>query len=986
MSGKRKQWRSLEGLADDPRAAEFMQREFPEGASEAPEGIDRRSMITLLGASLSLAGFAGCRRPVEEIVPYVTAPEHVIPGVPRHYATTMPFGLDAYGLVVESHEGRPTKIEGNDLHPSTKGSSNAWVQASILDLYDPDRAQHVTHGGEKRSWDDFVAAWTALDETHRADGGARLAVLTAPHNSPTLSRLSQAFASRFPAARTVAWAPLADENVLAGVRQATGESLVPALHVDRAKVILALDSDFLHTDSQNITSARGFADGRRLVDGNDSMNRLYVAEGVHSLTGGNADHRVRVRSSRIPALVAALASELRAQGLSLDGAGGHVDGVDAGWLHAVAGDLMQHRGHGLIVAGPRQPAEVHAAVLALNAALGNVGTTVEYRPLTDAAPSDSERLATLAADLEAGSIDTLVIVGGNPAYDAPAELDLAARIAQADTVIRLGCDLDETSALAQWQIPGTHYLEAWGDARAADGTASVIQPLILPLYGGKSEVELLNLLASGADAPGHDAVRETWNLALGRSEFDKRWNKVLHDGLLAESAQQAAQVSLGSGARDALGKLSAGAAQAQEMELVFTTGSPYDGRFANNGWLQELPDAMTKMTWDNAAMLSPADAATLGVANGDEVRVSHGGAEIALPAWIVPGQADGVVAVALGYGRETGRIAGGTGANAYALRSGSAAGFVAGVAIEATGAARTVAQTQDHHGMEDRPLVRNSSLEDYRQHPEFAKHMVEHPPGKAMWEEHSYDSGNQWGMSIDLNACTGCGACVIACQSENNIPVVGPDQVHRGREMHWLRIDRYFEGEPEDAQVLVQPVPCMHCENAPCEQVCPVAATVHDEEGLNAMVYNRCIGTRYCSNNCPYKVRRFNFYNFTKDTPESVQLAHNPDVTVRSRGVMEKCTYCTQRIQAAKITAKLEERPLRDGEIRTACQQACPARAITFGDILDDNSEVARRKAEPRDYGLLEELYTKPRTTYMAKLRNPHPDLADDSHADPADH
>ena len=976
-------------------------------------------MIMLLGASMSLAGLAGCRRPVEEIVPYVTAPEEIVPGIPRYYATTMPFRRSAYGLVVESHEGRPTKVEGNPAHPSTLGASSSRVQASVLGLYDPDRSQSVTLKGARKSWNDFVTAWGELAKAHDADGGAGLAVLSESFSSPTLARLVSELRARYPKVQWATYDAVSDENRLAGLRQATGRDLDLMLRLDRASVILCLDADPLLTDPEMIRHARGFAAGRRAgISGSDQpMSRLYAVEGVYSLTGAMADHRLRLESRQIAPFLSALAAKLAAPGAA-SGAGGGVQGVDPRWIDALAKDLLANRGKGLIVAGERQPAAVHAAVCALNTHLGNTGATVSYYETKDAALPSVSSLASLVSAMNTGTVQTLVVLGGNPVFDAPVDLDFAAAMTKVPHTIALGHAVDETSSKAEWHIPRAHYLESWGDARAVGGTVSVIQPLILPLFGGRTPVEALGLMVSGQDRPGYDIVRETWNPILGEADFDKKWNRVLHDGLLAGSeltevvpnvtGQPFANLARSTTSIAASGVVVSGAgatssakgpAESAELEVVFLpSASLHDGRFANDGWLQELPDPLTKLTWDNPALVSPKTAETLGVATEDLVRLQYSGRSLELPLSILPGMADGVVALTVGYGRvNAGRIGSGVGFDAFKVRASKAPGFDGGASLTRVGRKYPLSATQNHGSMEGRPLVRESTLAEFRA--ESAKQaegahaedsheasgggiatsrgvFEEKPHHFSLWKEHTYDQGHQWGMTIDLNACIGCNACMTACQSENNVPVVGKIQVAKGREMHWVRVDRYFSGDPDGSpEVVFQPVPCMHCEDAPCEQVCPVAATVHDGEGLNVMAYNRCIGTRYCSNNCPYKVRRFNFFNFTKDTPNILQLAMNPDVTVRSRGVMEKCTYCTQRINRAKIDAKVAGRPLRDGDIKTACQQACPAAAIEFGDVRDQSSRVVKAKAEARNYALLDELNTKPRTTYLAKVRNPNPDL-----------
>jgi len=943
-------WRSLGELAGSEESRLFREREFPEGASELTDGMSRREMLTLIGATLSIAGLASCRRPVEHIVPYVQAPEEVIPGVPRRYATTMPFGRAAYGLVVESHEGRPTKIEGNELHPTSMGRSSVRMQAAILGLYDPDRAGSVLRNGQSSVWADFVKEWAELEKAHLADGGASLALLTQSFSSPTLARLLAAFKARFPQAKVATYESVSDENVL----EATG-GLTPVLHIDKADVIVALDADLFATDPDNVRHIAGFSAGRARGTSGGTMNRLWVVEPVMSLTGAMADHRAAVASARIGDVARAL------------GSGGSVEGIDDRSLAAARSDLESHRGRCLVVAGPRQPAAVHAAVMALNARLGNVGTTVTYHPPVDAALPDRKSLGNLVTALNAGQVQTLVVLGGNPVYDAPADLDFKAAMAKAKTSIALTALHDETAKAATWHVPRAHFLESWADARSLEGTLSVVQPMILPLYGGKSDVEMLGLLATGADKAGYELVRETWATV---TPTEKAWRKVLHDGLLPGSETAAVAPEARTSASSP--------SPSSGTEVVFCA-SPYlhDGRFSNDGWLQELPDLITKLTWDNPAQISPATAQQLGIADEELVTVSVGGRSVTLPAWIVPGQAEGTVVLTLGYGRkELGRIASGVGADVSALRMSGAPDFASGGSIAKAGGSSIQAPTQEHGSMEGRPLVREASLKEYEHERNFAQEAVEVPELVSLWNEKSYEHGHQWGMTIDLNTCVGCNACVTACQSENNIPIVGKDQVRRGREMHWIRVDRYFSGDPRRPELVFQPIPCMQCENAPCEQVCPVAATVHDDEGLNVMAYNRCIGTRYCSNNCPYKVRRFNFFNFTKDTPESLKLLQNPDVTVRARGVMEKCTYCTQRINAAKLDAKLANRELKDGDVVTACAQACPAGAITFGDLMDKESRVVKAKQDPRNYALLAELNSKPRTTYLAKVRNPHPDLA----------
>jgi molybdopterin-containing oxidoreductase family iron-sulfur binding subunit len=981
-------WRSLGQLGERPEFRDYLEREFQEGASELPEGITRREMMTLLGASISLAGLAGCRRPVEEIVPFVTAPEEIVPGVPRYYATTMPFRRSAYGLIVESHEGRPTKIEGNPSHPSTLGASSSRVQASVLNLYDPDRSQSITLKGERKTWSDFVTAWGELAKAHAADGGAGLAVLSESFASPTLARLSSELRALYPKSQWATYEAVSDENRLAGLRAATGRDLDLMLRFDQASVILALDADPLLTDPEMIRHARGFAAGRRAGVSGGAMNRLYAVEAVYSLTGAMADHRLRLESRQIASFLAALAARLvpPSDGAASAAAAG-VPGVDARWLDALAKDLLANRGRGLIVAGERQPAAVHAAVCALNTSLGNTGKTVAYYETRDAALPRVSSLAALVNAMRGGTVQTLVILGGNPAFDAPADLDFGSALAKVPHVIALGQSVDETSSKAEWHVPRAHYLESWGDARAVGGALSVVQPLILPLFGGKSSVEVLGLMVAGKERPGYDIVRDTWKPLLGEADFDSKWNRVLHDGLLAGSELPEVVPEFTAQPLAALGSSTGAPAGAGGLEIVFLPSpSLHDGRFANDGWLQELPDPLTKLTWDNPALVSPRTAEMLDLASGDVVRLEHTGRSLELPVWILPGMADSVVAVTLGYGRSrAGRIGSGVGFDTFTVRASGAPGFDSGAKLTKLGRTYPLSATQEHGSMEGRPVVRESTLTELQSKsegkegqevPSAVGVFEEDPEHFSLWKEHAYDQGHQWGMTIDLNACIGCNACMTACQSENNVPVVGKAQVAKGREMHWIRVDRYFSGEPDASpEIVFQPIPCMQCEDAPCEQVCPVAATVHDGQGLNVMVYNRCIGTRYCSNNCPYKVRRFNFFNFTKDTPNILKLAMNPDVTVRARGVMEKCTYCVQRISAARIDARLSGRALADGDVVTACQQACPTQAIVFGDLFDAESRVAKHTRDPRNYSLLEELHARPRTTYLAKLRNPHPSL-----------
>ncbi|MBD3258538.1 4Fe-4S dicluster domain-containing protein [candidate division GN15 bacterium] len=983
-------WRSLDQLSQTPEFKEFLHREFPRGTTELAGNNNwtRRSFLTTMGASMALAGLAGCRRPVEKIVPYVTRPEEIEPGVPNMYATAMPVGTGAVGLLVTSREGRPIKVEGNPAHPSSKGGVNPWVQASILNLYDPDRSKEILKDEDEKSVEDFESFWTTeVNDYYSKDGGQELAVICQPSSSPTMARLKEAFQRKYPNASWATWEPLHDENITNGIRIATGDTLGPVYDFSRADIVVSLDADFLGTESDNIANAHGFAEARRVMSQDDSMNRLYAAEAALSITGAMADHRLRVATGRVVAVAAALAAELKRQGLDLPSVGNWADGmkgddIDAKWLRAAAQDLIAARGKSLVIAGRRQPPELHSLVVAVNQALGNIGKTVVYHELPDHILPDYEETNKVLSRLLWSKIRTVIVLGGNPAYDLPVELEGRAAFLKCAFVVQLSDYVDESSVKGTWHLPRAHYLEAWGDVRAADGTLSVVQPMIQPLHGGRSDIELLNYLTTGEWRSGYDLVRETWQFLLPSGDFEKQWRRVLHDGLLADSAMSPKRVRLNSSAlagelERKLPRAASSVPGDSALEATFLPSATWDGRYANNGWLQEMPDAMTKLAWDNPALFSPAAARTLGIESGDMLELAVGNLTLEIAAWISPGQADNTIGLGLGYGRtKIGKIGKGVGFNTYKLRTVKHLHFVGDVKVTKLNRKHTLATTQDHGSMEGRPIVRENTLAGYKKDAAFYPEGPKHPPLKSLWKEHSYTEGYQWGMSIDLNTCIGCNACVVACQSENNVPIVGKEQVHHGREMHWIRLDRYYAGDPDNPEVVVQPMNCQHCETAPCESVCPVNATVHDDEGLNVMVYNRCIGTRYCSNNCPFKVRRFNFFNYTNNFAEEHKMVQNPEVTVRFRGVMEKCTYCLHRINKAKYQAKVDGRELGGDEVMTACQQACPTKAIKFGNINDSKSTVAKLKKNDRNYQVLEEYNLRPRTSYLAKLRNPHPDLA----------
>ncbi|MEZ4707620.1 MAG: TAT-variant-translocated molybdopterin oxidoreductase [Caldilineaceae bacterium] len=960
-------WRSLEELAETDEFTDFLHREFPRQASEWLPDMSRRRFLQLMGASLALSGLTACNGPAEKIVPYVNAPEGSTAGQSLFFATAMPLGGYGLGLLAQSQMGRPTKLEGNPDHPASLGGTDAIAQASILTLYDPDRAQDVTNGGAASSWDDFVAALQS--QFAQLDGGAGLHILTESTSSPTCISQMEALQAAAPNAVWHQYEPLNRDSVYAGSQLAFGQPLEPVYHFDKANVIVSLDADFLQSMPGSVRYARDFAGGRGEA-GADARprNRLYAIESSPTLTGAAADHRLPLKASQVEMFARALANAL---GVAVDA--GDASAIPANWISAVADDLRAAGGAGLVLAGDQQPPAVHALAHAINDALGAAGQTVSYAsPIVANGASQTESLRALVNGMAAGEVQMLLILGGNPVYDAPVDLNFAGALSQVGFSAHLSLYADETGELCNWSVAQAHYLETWSDIRAYDGAVTIQQPLIEPLYGGHSAHEVLDALLSETPRTGHDIVKAYWTAQRGEDGFDAFWQQSLHDGVVADSALPAQNASLSLN----MDSLPAANSAGDALEINFR-GDPtvWDGRFANNGWLQELPKPLTKLTWENALLISPATAAEQGLANGDLVEVRSNGHTVQAPVWLAPGHAEGAVTVHLGYGRtRAGRVGDGAGFNAYALRTADAPWFSADVALTKTGAGYRLATTQDHHSMEGRHLLRVGTQAEFAANPEFVHELDPHGEEISLYPKVEY-TDNAWGMAIDLSACIGCNACTTACQAENNIPVVGKQQVLNGREMHWIRLDRYYEGDLANPATHHQPVTCMQCENAPCEVVCPVGATMHDHEGLNAMVYNRCIGTRYCSNNCPYKVRRFNFLEFNDYDSESLALQRNPNVTVRSRGVMEKCTYCVQRISAARIAAKLDERPLADGDVMTACQAACPTGAIVFGDINDPQSQAAQRKASPLNYGMLTELNTQPRTTYLARLRNPNPAL-----------
>jgi len=1034
-----KMWRSQPHLEQDPDLVEIASEELIPGASDAPSGSNRRHFMQLLGASMAMAGLAACRRPVEYIMPFSDRPEELIPGVPLRYATAMNFRGVAHPLLAKSYDGRPVKVEGNPEHPNASGSSGVFEQASLLQLYDPDRSKTILRIGSPASWEDFLSLCQQIQT-----GNRRVAVLAAPDSSPTRTRLQAQLETQFPDATWVNYRSEGDDAEALGLQLVYGQALRPVYDFENADVIVSLDADFLGSHARNGDwNAYSFAQGRKLNGAKDQMNRLYVAESTYSSTGTLADHRRRMRSDAISRFASQLASAL----------GIYSGETPDDFASSVAADLQSSGGQCIVLAGETQPPEIHALCALMNDALGAVGTTVTLLDTESSAQiSQSQALPDLVEEMEAGQVDLLLMLGVNPVYDAPAALNFQEAMGRVTDTIHIGLHVDETAQASTWHLPLAHYLEAWGDGRSWNGTLTAVQPLIAPLYeDAKSEIELLSALITGQTARGYDLVRETWTPALEGQDFESAWRRVLHDGYLQDtgyssvipevppetlidqmvSASILNATALMTSEDSSDGQLPS---SNNNLELVVRLDPTIlDGSFANNAWCQELPDPVTKIVWDNVAVLSPKTAKDYGLVceyskgryYADVVSFTANGQTIELPIWILPGHADDTISITMGYGRtisttrperntpfwdkddETdiyarGTLATGVGTNVSTLRDIHSHPVIPGVELQATGRKWTIVTTQDHGILDTdaRPIIRMATLDEYQEDPAFAIQdeaptpssdvktdfqdypelwKNNHPSKSPAFRDSDYWQ-NQWGMVIDLNTCTGCNACVVACQAENNIQVVGKEEVGNGRELHWLRIDRYFvtEGETDldaDPQIVMQPMPCQHCENAPCESVCPVAATVHSPDGTNQMIYNRCIGTRYCANNCPYKVRRYNFYNWSKTIPETVQMAQNPNVSIRFRGVMEKCSFCIQRIRETQKRAGLEKRSLHRDEVATACQQACSAESIIFGDLNDDQSLVSQAMRNPRGYKLLAELNVKPRVSYLARVRNPNQDL-----------
>jgi len=991
--GKR-YWRSIDELAGTPEFEAAVAKEFPDQAQEWVDPVSRRGFLKLMSASMALAGLAGCtKQPDEPIYPYVKAPEDLILGKPNYFATAHPFPTGGVPLLVKADSFRPIKVDGNPDHPYNQGSSDVFTQGSLLDLYDPDRSQHALLRGTATDYVEFFQDYRERLNAGKANGGEGIYFLSTSFTSPTLQRQWTEAQKTYPKATLVQYDP-----ALAGTYLSKGVS--PQYSLDEADVIVSLDADFLSgaTYPGSHKLIRDYAKRRKLADGDKTLNRLYAIESTPTTTGMKAEHRLGLRASEIPAFAAALASAVGAAGISAPAYNWTPE--QAKYLAALAKDLKANAGKSVVIPGLYQNPSVAASAMAINDALGNVGKTVkasvesEGKPF--ASPDQIGDFKALVADLNAGKVDWLIILNSNPVYDAPADLDFKTALGKAKMSVHLGSHVGETGLEAIWHLPAAHYLESWSDVRSYDGTVSIVQPLIEPLYQGHTAHQVIQAMLDEPMVSAYEAVRETWKPVLSKGgDFEQNWRKVLHAGWIEGTAfSVTASTKAGGG-----GSVPTPAAK-DAFEIIFRPDpNVYDGRFSNVGWLQELPKPVTNLSWDNAALVSGATLTKLGVEEGDIVELTANGRKVKAPILVAPGHPDNSATVYLGYGREAaGRVGSGAGFNAYLIRTTDAPFYTTGSIAKADGKwgiAITKSHYQDHRSKqaggkgdgnyslewneaEERGVIRAATLEEWKANPNFAnaddeEHPVSHPETSLFpnWEY----KDNAWGMSIDLNSCTGCNACIVSCYAENNIAVVGKQQVRIGRNMQWLRIDTYFEGDLAAPRAHFQPMACQHCENAPCEQVCPVGATVHTPEGLNSMVYNRCVGTRYCSNNCPYKVRRFNFLLFSDYETESLKLMRNPDVSVRSRGVMEKCSYCVQRISEAKIDADKENRAVRDGEIVTACQQACPASAITFGNINDKASKVAKLRGNERSYQVLADQNTRPRTTYVAAVLNLNPEL-----------
>ncbi len=1029
LSGKhgRDYWRELGTVASRPGFDRMLEREFPQHASELIDPVSRRGFLKVMGASLALAGLSGCtKQPDEPIYPYIKQPEDLVLGKPLYFATAFPFPTGAMPLLVKSDAYRPIKVDGNPDHPMSKGGSDPISQGSLLGLYDPDRSPRVLRRGEQSNFATFQAEFITAMQKKRSAGGQGLYILSGTVTSPTLAAQWKKAQSFYPQAKWIQYDPVNRDSARIASKAVFGDFYDAQYKLEDADVIVSLDADFLSGINQpGFTKlAADWAARRRMVEpGTEQgkkMNRLYAVESSPTTTGFKADHRLAIKASDIPAFAAALAGA--------GGAGNAGQGLSPAaqkFVEVVTKELKASSGRCVVIPGEQAHASVHAAAFAINESLGNVGKTVVYTETVNPLPSvQIDDFKSLVADMNAGKVDWLIVLDANPVYTAPADLKFTDALNRIGKLVHLGAYVDETARQADWHINSAHYLEGWSDARAYDGSVTIIQPLIDPLYAGKTAHDIVQSMLDDPAASSYDVVRGNWfnggatsaglnspaseadSVAMAGAltgDGDENFRKALHAGFIPNTAFEPKTLSAKGGA-----SIPAPASQQGAIEVIFRPDpSLYDGRYANIGWLQELPKPVTNIAWDNAALMSHATANKLDVEEQTVIEIEANGYKIKAPVFAVPGHADDSITLYLGHGRQNaGRVGSGIGFDAYRLRTSDAPLYITSVKVTKTkddpyavtstkshytetrgsmaSAGSAAAIHAGHNSLEGnealtRGIVRYATLEEFQKNPGFAHEGVwpEDPdPQTTMFSNYRYDK-NAWGLVVDQNSCVGCNACVVSCYAENNIAVVGRHAVATGRDMQWLRIDTYFEGDLEAPRAHFQPMMCQHCENAPCEQVCPVGATVHTPEGLNTMVYNRCVGTRYCSNNCPYKVRRFNFLLFSDYETESLKLMRNPDVTVRSRGVMEKCTYCVQRIMAAKIEADKANREVRDGEIITACQQACPTSAITFGNINDPNSKVRKIKDQERNYGVIADLNTRPRTTYIAEVLNPNSELAE---------
>jgi MoCo/4Fe-4S cofactor protein with predicted Tat translocation signal len=1023
LDGKtgRRFWKNLDELADTPAFHELMREEFPRqaGAGEWVDAVSRRGFLKVMGASLALAGLAGCtKQPDEPIFPYIKQPEDLVLGRPMYFATAYPFPTGAIPVLIKSDSFRPIKVDGNPEHPMSKGKSDAFTQATLLDLYDPDRSQHVLHRGEVSSWGEFQQAFASAAK--KTSGGQGIYFLSETITSPTLAAQWKQVQAVYPQAKMVQWEPVNQDSSRAASKAAFGSYTDAQYKLEEADVILSLDADFLGGIAHPgfLPLAAGYSERHRYEEGK-TMNRLYVIETMPTVTGFKAEHRLALKPSEIATFALALANGSAPQGATDE---------QQKFFAALSADLKSSGGKCVVIPGEQASPAVHAAAYALNSSLGAAGKTVIYTETVNPMPSEQVAdLKSLVTDMKAGKVEWLVMLGVNPIYSAPWDLGFRDAFANVPVTVQLASHVDETGAISNWHINKSHYLESWSDARAYDGTISIIQPMIDPMYGGKSSHDVLQALLADPQQSAYDVVAANAKTYI-KGDFATSWRKALHDGWVEGTAFTAKS---GGAGKSAVASFPVAAAPIG-LEISFRPDpSIYDGRFANVGWLQELPKQVTNLSWDNAAIMSMNTLGDLKLDESDPVKISLNGREVIAPALMIPGHPDGVITVHLGFGRgvEAGRVGQGVGFDAYQIRTTDGLLSVSGATAKKVPGTYDLCITKVHniehrgsfaqhdlekplsdkegvyslagHEAEERSIIRYATLDEVKKNPNFAHEggasgtligkVGYAPQGERVphdnsffpdnWNYEKQDPStlkiqNAWGMAIDLNSCIGCNACIVSCYAENNIPVVGREQVKVGRNMQWLRIDTYFEGDLHAPKAHFQPMACQHCENAGCEQVCPVGATVHTPEGINTMVYNRCVGTRYCSNNCPYKVRRFNFLLYSDYDTESLKFMRNPDVTVRSRGVMEKCSYCIQRIEAVKIVADKENRVIRDGEILTACQQTCPTSAITFGNINDKASKVAKVKAEERDYQVLADLNFRPRTTYTAGVINPHPELA----------